>query len=177
MRASTSRKLEQTFLFLLPAEHCQEAWVLLCRENTKGSGRRREDRLIDQQPLDQRNKWQRVLSGAEKNVNTKRLSVQTYSKTLERGGLEDRVSWAMVVHSRLHSRKHTPQAHPMPKAKWGTQLPTVSRGTSLPIHPSPDWYSRRLSGGLRLFIHVQGQQVSVVSGRQHQRSLDLCHQE
>lgn len=45
MRASTSRKLGQTFLSLLLAEHHYEAWVLLCRENTKGAGRRREDRL------------------------------------------------------------------------------------------------------------------------------------
>lgn len=67
--------------------------------------------------------WQRVLSGAEKNVNTERLPVQTYSKTLERGGLEDRVSWAMAVHSRLHYRKHTPQAHPMLRLSGGASFP------------------------------------------------------
>lgn len=73
--------------------------------------------------------WQRSLCSIvsyiigielKKNVNTKRLPPQTYFKTLERGGLEDRVSWAMAVHSMLHSRKHIPQAHPMPKDKWGT---------------------------------------------------------
>lgn len=49
-----------------------------------------------------------------------------------------------------------------------TWIPTVTRGTPLLTHPSPVWYSRSLNRELRLFIHVQGQQVSLVSGRHYQ---------